>query len=64
MLHKLHDFLVRLRTGSNPADIDWFRIHTANNIYPIIRKKCPFTENISLEKSYMYFSDVKQECNY
>ena len=53
-----------MRTGSNPADNDWFRIHTENNIYLIIKDKCPFTENISLEKSYMYFSDVKQGCNH
>ena len=57
-------FLVRIRTGFIPADIDWFRIHTANNIYVIIRDKCPFIENISLEKSYMYFSNVKQGCNH
>ena len=28
----IHDFLVWLRTGSNPADIDWFRSHTGNRI--------------------------------
>ena len=24
----MHDFSVWMRTGSNPADINWFQIHT------------------------------------
>ena len=28
----MHDFTVCLRTGSNPADVNWFRSHTGNSV--------------------------------
>ena len=29
----MHDFTVWLRTGSNPADIDWFETHIGKTMY-------------------------------
>ncbi len=57
----IHDFLVLLRTGSNPADINRFRSHTGNiiilNTIPSIIYQC----NVLITNGYKIRGYIHRE---
>ena len=39
--NEIHDFSLRFRTGSNPADNNWFQSHTGINNYSLMGYSTP-----------------------